>query len=186
MYVMMKQQSHTNPSANYFQMALLWCKGMIPYMWYGCGADVAVVMAKLGNTDNMNIWFLSFGAAAERHTMALWSFFLLHGVNCATASAAESGHGQHSHDCFFSSSWTPINNYRSFQDAGNHDEGQLGKTELKLQLLYEVVIGAMFKPLFCASKSRAFLWIFSIFSPVGHIKPEPLLTDLAPWLFFSE
>ena len=67
-----------------------------------------------------------------------------------------------------------ISRYRSFQDAGNRDEGQLQKTELKLS---EVVIGTMFRPLYYAYGivqpntllSFGFSVFFLIFSPVGKV-----------------
>ena len=28
-----------------------------PYMWYGCGVEVAAAKAKIINKENMNVWF---------------------------------------------------------------------------------------------------------------------------------
>ena len=69
---------------------------------------------------------------------------------CCRASAVESGRGLHSRRFFFvfvlfCYIGLFIKSYQSFKDAGNCNEGQLGKTELKL---WEVVIGIMFRPLF--------------------------------------
>ena len=49
---------------------------------------------------------------------------------------------------FFFLLWHFVNSYESFKDASNHDEGQLRQTELKVQFLYEIVIGTVFRPLF--------------------------------------
>ena len=83
---------------------------------------------------------------------------------CRKTSAVESGYGLYSHHfcCCCWLRWTLINSYRSFQEAGNRNEGQLQKTQLRL---YEVVIGAVFRPLFCGTVQPKALLSFGSSSP---------------------
>ena len=76
---------------------------------------------------------------------ALWS----ESCRCRKASVAESGRGLPSRQFFiylflikFLDSYQQL---PKFPGAGNRQEGQLRKIELKL---YEVVIGTVFRPLF--------------------------------------
>ena len=125
-------------------------------------AKVAAVMAKIGNSENMNVPFMwySSGTACGGVT----DMFLPNGmIHAAAAWPPQRKVGLVCIPTRFFLRWTCINSRQSSQNAGNRDEGRLWKklnsSCNSCKRLWQTP-SETFALWYCAPQSGAFFWIW--------------------------